>query len=140
MDFLTNNIIKIYDSNTLDSEILEYNEKLVDLELDRIIYDYINRYNEITEKRTCYDLFFGEFIFIKFNNTKYINIFGIFVIPEYRRKGIMRKFIQKIIDRSKKSVTIQAVMSKTMIDFLDKFRYNGSKFIIINGIYTFRKK
>ena len=134
--FLKMSLLKFY--NTSLEIIPEYDEKLIDVELDNIINDYINKYDNINVEKTCYDLYFGEFTFIKFNRNLNINIFGVFVIPEYRRKGIFKRFIQKIIDKSKRNITMQAVISKDVIRFLTHFRYNNSQFKIINGIYLYK--
>ena len=127
-----------------EDKIQEYNQELVDDKLDKMIDDYIMRYDQINNLKTCYDLYFGEFIFIKFDKKKYkhskiIRIFSVFVIPEYRRNGILKRFIKKVIDKTNKNVTIEDVISKDVISFMDKFRYKESKFKLINHVYIYNK-
>lgn len=97
---------------------------------EEIIDTYLLNYSIYKNGKVVFDYKYGELIFFK-QNIKTINLFGIYIYPEYRRQGLCGKILRYLIDKSSsnfKYLCIQSVMSKILYEYLERFEYKNRKF------------
>ena len=95
-----------------------------------IIDAYISNYSTYDNGKVSFEYEYGELIFFK-KNPKILTLFGIYIYPEYREKGICRSILQYLIDSSVnkfQQLCIQSVLSKVLYEYLLRFEYNNKKF------------
>jgi hypothetical protein len=67
-------------------------------------------------------------------------VFEIYIIEEYRNKGLCREFLQLLIDKTQtKKVAVECVLSKILYNYLLRFKYKGKKFKLIDGSFVYKK-
>ena len=95
-----------------------------------IIDTYIANYYTYKNGKVEFDCKYGELIFNKDNSNTLI-VFGIYIFPEYRRTGICQDILQYLVDAGAKKfkwLSIQAVLSKILYDYLLRFEYKNKQF------------
>ena len=112
---------------------------------EEIIDTYLLNYSTYKNGKVVFDYEYGELIFFK-QNTKTINLFGIFIYPKYRRQGLCGRILRYLIDISSskfKYLCIQSVISKILYEYLERFEYKNRKFrngkegFVFKLFYTF---
>ena len=85
---------------------------------------------------------FGSITFIKeSNNFKKLLVYEIYINGEYRKKGLCKQFLTQLIDCIPINCTqiiIQAVLSKILYEYLERFEYKGKKFKIYKCEWTLK--
>ena len=93
---------------------------------------YLSNYSTYDNGKVFFENKYGELIFLK-NNSNILILFGIYIHPEYRQKGICRDILHHLIDKSSlnfKVICIESVLSKILYEYLLRFEYKNKKFII----------
>lgn len=110
-------------------------------ELEKIIYNYLCKYKNLGVGKEEYTFIFGVVSFIKLSkNDNSINVYDIYIKPQFRRRGITTNFLKKLINSTDRIVKIEAVISMDMVYFLNDFTHQNKKFKKIKGIYTFNSE
>jgi hypothetical protein len=103
-----------------------------------IIDTYLLTHNSYYNEKVSYECEYGELIFLK-TRTNVITVFGIYIFPEYREKGLCRNILHYLIDESGnqfKYLCIQSVLSNILYDYLCRFKYKNKTFSIQkNGFF-----
>ena len=97
---------------------------------EEIIDTYIINYSTYKKGKVSFDYEYGELLFCK-ENSNVLTLFGIYIYPKYREKGLCRSILQYLIDSSINKfqyVCIQSVLSKILYDYLLRFEYKNNKF------------
>jgi RimJ/RimL family protein N-acetyltransferase len=95
-----------------------------------VIDAYISNYSKFEKGKVEFDYDYGELIFYK-DNPKTITLFGIYIYPEYRQKGLCREILHYLIEKGSeqfKCVCVQSVLSKVLYEYLERFEYKNKKF------------
>ena len=95
-----------------------------------IIDTFFKNYSTYDNGKVSFEYEYGELIFFK-KNPKVLTLFGIYIHPEYRQKGICRNILQYLIDKKTpkfQQLCIQSVLSKVLYEYLLRFEYNNKKF------------
>ena len=95
-----------------------------------IIDTYLINYDKYEKGKVPFECEYGELIFRKDDNNTLI-IFSIYIIPEFRKKGICRNILQYLVDNSAsrfKYLCIESVLSKILYEYLLRFKYKDKKF------------
>ena len=69
---------------------------------------YLSNYSTYDNGKVVFDCNYGELIFFK-NNSNSLTVFGIFVHPEYRQKGLCREILQYLIDKAPNNFKVVCV-------------------------------
>lgn len=103
-----------------------------------IIDTYLLTHSSYENGKISFECEYGELIFLK-TRTNVLTVFGIYIFPEYREKGICRAVLQYLIDVSGvhfKILCIQSVLSNILYDYLLRFEYKKKRFTIQkNGFF-----
>lgn len=105
---------------------------------------YCNNFNEIIDcyfekfdkfqinKKIEFECELGCIEFFKSSNTNIIIVHSIYIKEQYRRKGLCEEFIKYLIDNidDTKTLIIQSVLSKILYNYLSRFAYNKTIFVI----------
>ena len=97
---------------------------------EEIIDTYILNYTTYKNGKVVFEYEYGELIFFK-QNPKIITLFGIYIYPEYRQKGLCRSILHYLIDKSAcnfKYLCIKSVLSKVLYEYLQRFKYKNKQF------------
>lgn len=95
-----------------------------------IIDAYISNYSKFEQSKIPFDCDYGELIFVKTNKDILI-LYGIYIYPEYREKGLCRDILHYLIDKSDgqfKYIRVESVLSKVLYEYLLRFSYKNKKF------------
>lgn len=95
-----------------------------------IIDTFFENYSTYDNGKVSFEYEYGELIFFK-KNPKIVTLFGIYIYPEYREKGICRNILQYLIDKKTpkfQQLCIQSVLSKVLYEYLLRFKYKNKKF------------
>ena len=95
-----------------------------------IIDAYIENYNSFEKGKVNFDCDYGELIFFK-DNSNILILFGIYIFPQYRNKGLCRDILYYLIDQCTnkfKYFCVQSVISKILYNYLLRFKYKNKKF------------
>jgi len=95
-----------------------------------IIDAYLLNYSKFQKGKNQFDCDFGELIFYKSNSKKLI-LYGIYIFPEYREKGLCRYILEYLIDNCPQqfdSVCVESVISKILFEYLLRFTYKNKQF------------
>ncbi len=95
-----------------------------------IIDAYVENYSKFENGKVNFDCEYGELIFNKERDDCFI-IYGIYVNPEYRNKGLCREILQYSIEQCTnkfKYVCVQSVLSKILYNYLLRFKYKDKSF------------
>jgi len=100
----------------------------------QIIDTYLFNYEKYENGKINFECKYGELIFIK-NNNNFLTLFGIYIFPEYRQKGLCRNILYYLIENSCnvnsskfKYLCIESVMSKILYNYLLRFKYKNKQF------------
>ena len=107
-----------------------------------IIDTYLLNYNSYEKGKVEFDCDYGELIFFKENYNRLI-LFGIYIVPAYRKHGFCRSIIQYLIDKSNgrfKYILIESVISKVLYEYLLRFKYEDKKFKLIKEGFIYKIK
>ena len=107
-----------------------------------IIDTYLLNYDSYEKGKVEFDCDYGELIFFKENYNRLI-LFGIYIVPEYRKHGFCRSIIQYLIDKSKgqfKYILIESVISKVLYEYLLRFKYQDKKFKLVKEGFIYKIK
>jgi hypothetical protein len=103
-----------------------------------IIDTYLLTHTSYCNEKVAYECEYGELIFLK-TRTNVITVFGIYIFPEYREKGLCRNVLHYLIDESGnqfKYLCVQSVLSNILYDYLSRFKYKNKTFSIQkNGFF-----
>ena len=105
-----------------------------------IIDTYLLTYSTHNNGKVVFECDYGELIFFK-TNANIITIFGIYIFPEYRQKGLCRTILHYLIDVSSlqfKQLCIQSVLSNVLYDYLLRFKYKNKSFIKCNDGFFYK--
>jgi hypothetical protein len=120
----------------------------------QIIDTYLFNYEKYDNGKINFECKYGELIFIK-NNNNFLTLFGIYIFPEYRQKGLCRNILYYLIENSCnvnssnvnssnvnsckfKYLCIESVMSKILYNYLLRFKYKNKQFKLSkNGSFYF---
>ena len=97
---------------------------------ETIIDTFFKNYSTYDNGKVSFEYEYGELIFFK-KNPKVLTLFGIYIHPEYRQKGICRNILQYLIDKKTpkfQQLCIQSVLSKVLYEYLLRFEYKNKKF------------
>lgn len=95
-----------------------------------IIDTYLETHSSYENGKVSFECDYGELIFLK-TRTNVLTVFGVYIFPEYREKGICRGLLQYLIDVSGgqfKMLCIQSVLSNILYDYLLRFEYKKKRF------------
>ena len=101
---------------------------------------YLSNYSTYDNGKVVFDCNYGELIFFK-NNSNILTIFGIYLHPEYRQKGLCRELLQYLIDKSPdnfKVLCVESVLSKILYEYLLRFEYKDKKFKITKSGFLYK--
>lgn len=102
-------------------------------EFIKIIDTYFFKYDLYTNGKVEFQCSYGELIFNKKNNN-IITLYGIYIQPKYRQRGVCRNILQYLIEKSKdkfKCLLIESVMSTILYNYLLRFKYKEKNFKLI---------
>lgn len=91
---------------------------------------YFENYTKLENGKVNFDCDYGELIFLK-NKKQILILYGIYIFPEYRKKGLLRDILHYLIDKSEGQfnyVCVQSVLSKVLYEYLLRFTYKNKKF------------
>ena len=110
-------------------------------EFIKIIDTYLFNYSTYSNGKISFECEFGELIFFKKDPT-ILTIFGIYIFPEHRQKGLCRSILEYLIDKSTnfKYICVQSVLSKILYEYLLRFKYKNMKFSLqrISGDFVIK--
>lgn len=112
------------------------------METDNIIF--CNNFNEIVDcclenfnkfqinKKIEFECEYGSIEFFKYSNPNKIIVHSIYIKKQYRRKGLCGGFIKYLIDKieDRQTLVIQSVLSKILYEYLSRFEYNKTIFVL----------
>ena len=93
---------------------------------------YLSNYSIYDYGKVFFENEYGELIFFK-NNSNILTLFGIYIHPEYREKGICRDILHHLIDKGSqnfKSLCVESVLSNILYEYLLRFEYKNKNFKI----------
>lgn len=106
-------------------------------EFEKIIDTYLSKYSTYENGKIVFECDYGELIFLK-SDANILTIYGIYIHPEYRQKGLCRNILHYLIDASSKNtllprhpfkeLCIQSVLSNILYNYLCRFKYNNKIF------------
>lgn len=103
-----------------------------------IIDTYLFNYSSYKNGKVSFECDYGELVFFK-TDTNVMTVFGIYIFPEDREKGICRAVLQYLIDVSGEHfrfLSIQSVLSNILYNYLLRFEYKNKRFTIQkNGFF-----
>jgi hypothetical protein len=95
-----------------------------------IIDAYFTNYSSFEKGKVSFDCDYGELTFYKRNDDICV-LHGIYIFPQYRKKGLCRDILQYLIDKCSdtfKYFCVESVISKILYMYLLRFTYNNKKF------------
>lgn len=109
-------------------------------EFKKIIDTYFLNYDSYENGKVEFDCNYGELVFLK-SEPNMITLFAIYIHPEYRQQGFCRSILHYLIEKSKekfKYLLIESVMSKTLYEYLLRFKYNNKIFKLVNAGFIYK--
>jgi len=101
---------------------------------NQIVNYYLENFNSFqTNKKIEFECGLGCVEFFKSDkNTNDIIVHSIYIKEQYRKKGLCENFIKYLIDKigDTQTLIIQSVLSKILYDYLSRFEYNNTIFVI----------
>ncbi len=109
--------------------------------MEQTINTWIENRFSYPEGKTTIENEYGVITFRKDSKkTDTTIVFEIYIMEEYRNKGLCREFLQKLIDLSPtKKVAVEAVLSKILYNYLVRFKYKGKKFKLTTDSFVYTK-
>ncbi len=105
-----------------------------------LIDAYIENYSKFENGKVNFDCDYGELIFFK-DKSNILILFGIYIFPEHRNKGLCRDILHYLIDQSTnkfKYICVQSVISKILYEYLLRFRYKNKKFKLVKTGFIYK--
>ena len=103
-----------------------------------IINAYFENYSKFEKGKVTFDCDYGELIFNK-ENDNCLTIYGIYIFPEYRNKGVGKLLIQAALDSAKdcKLKEVYLACFEDLIFYYKKlnFNYTGNQIFYANKKY-----
>ena len=81
---------------------------------------YLSNYSTYDTGKVFFENDYGELIFYK-NNSNILILFGIYIHPDYRQKGLCREILHYLIDEGSKNfkfLCVESVLSKVLYEYL----------------------
>lgn len=97
------------------------------------MHSFITAFNDYAENKLTpeYDTIEGNLRFVN-NNDNLIVIDAIYVKECFRQRGILKKFLEHVVNYVSKTnkfkFMIVSVLSKILYEYLERFMYNNHKF------------
>ena len=95
-----------------------------------IINTYLENYWTYNNGMVEFECKYGSLTFYKPTHPLII-VHSIYILPEYRQRGVCRNILQHLIDSTPKMfkrVRVQTVLSKILYEYLLRFEYKNKKF------------
>jgi len=105
-----------------------------------IIDAYVENYSKFENGKVSFDCDYGELIFYK-RNDDICTLHGIYIFPQYRKKGLCRDILQYIIDKCQGIYSyfcVESVISKILYNYLLRFTYNNKKFKLVKTGFIYK--
>jgi hypothetical protein len=105
-----------------------------------IINTYLLNYPIYKKGKVIFECEYGELIFLK-NNSDILTVFGIYINPQYREKGLCRDILYYLIDNTSnnfKYICIESVLSKILYEYLLRFEYKNKGFKLIKTGFIYK--
>lgn len=105
-----------------------------------IIDTYLREYSIYQNGKVEFECQYGELIFLK-GNPDILNLYGIYIYPEYRQQGLCRNIIYYLIDKGSntfKYLLIESVLSKILYEYLLRFKYKNKAFKLITDGFIYK--
>ena len=109
-------------------------------EFIKIIDAYYEKYSTYADGKVVFECDFGELTFYK-KDPRYITIFSICVVPEYRQQGICSNIFKYIINKNNrrfKYFMVESVLSKILYEYLLRFKYKDKKFRLESSGFIYK--
>jgi hypothetical protein len=108
----------------------------------QLINQWVGQYQSYPIGKTELVNHYGSITWIKDDKfMEKIIVYEIYINPEFRSQGFCKEFLTQLIDivgqTNAKQIQIQAVLSPILYNFLLRFKYQGKKFKIIKGEWTY---
>lgn len=101
----------------------------------QIINTFIERYETYKIGNYSFDFIHGELTFEK-DDTHNLNLFSIYIYPEFREKGLCRNIlcymIDQMIQHKFNKFCVKSVLSKILYKYLLRFTYKNKQFELYN--------
>ena len=107
---------------------------------EEMIDNYCDNYDSYENGKKELECEYGDLIFFK-QNRNILTLFGIYIFPEYRRKGYCRNILNYLIKKASlkfKYISIECVMSKILYNYLLSFKYNNKKFKVTSSGFIYK--
>jgi hypothetical protein len=112
------------------------------MESDNVIF--CNNFNEIVDcylknfnifqinKKIEFECEYGSIEFFKYSNSNKIIVHSIYIKEQYRKKRLCERFIKYLIDKIEniQTLVIQSVLSKILYEYISRFEYNKTIFVL----------
>lgn len=101
--------------------------------LNQIVDYYLDNFNSFQiNKKIEFECELGNIEFFKSSNKNKIIVHSIYIKEQYRRKGLCGEFIKYLIDKidNVQTLVIQTVLSKILYEYLFRFKYNKTIFVL----------
>ena len=96
-----------------------------------LIDTFISNYSSYHNGKVVTECDYCELIFYK-GARDVLTLYGIYIFPEHREKGLCRNILQYLIDigisSRFKQLCIQSVLSNVLYDYLCRFEYKKGRF------------
>jgi hypothetical protein len=105
-----------------------------------IIEAYFTNYSSFEEGKVTFDCDYGELTFYK-RNVDICVLNGIYIFPQYRKKGFCRDILQYLIDKCSDKCQyfcVESVISKILYMYLLRFTYNNKKFKLVKTGFIYK--
>ncbi len=105
-----------------------------------IINTYLLNYPLYENGKIIFECEYGELIFFK-NNSEILTLFGIYINPQHRVKGLCRDILYYLIDNTSnkfKYICIESVLSKILYEYLLRFEYKNKHFKLIKTGFIYK--
>lgn len=112
---------------------MEINNEIWCDDLYKIVDYYLKNFNTFQiNKKIEFECEYGSIEFYKYSNTNKIVVHSIYIKKQFRKKGLCGEFIKYLLDmiEGNKILVIQSVLSKILYEYLERFEYNKTIFVL----------
>lgn len=112
---------------------MEINNEIWCDDLYKIVDYYLKNFNTFQiNKKIEFECEYGSIEFYKYSNTNKIVVHSIYIKEQFRKKGLCGEFIKYLLDmiEGNKILVIQSVLSKILYEYLERFEYNKTIFVL----------
>jgi len=106
----------------------------------QFIDNYLTNYSSFADEKVTFECEYGELIFLK-SKPEICILYGIYIFPQYRNKGLCRDILQYLIDKCSdkfKYFCVESVISKILYEYLLRFEYKNKKFKLIKSGFLYK--